>query len=145
MNILSIFCEIAIRRMPQNLSDHKSTMVQVMAWCRQATSHYLSQCCPKSLSPYGVTRPQWVKQQMKWCDLYFVQTLNSQQTPHYSPLRASYGIPWKGMARYIANPLFSVNYRHPIYDKPFADIVGHYRGDTTSNKLQLPCNEITIV
>ena len=32
-----------------------------MAWCRQATSHYLSQCWPRSLSPYGVTRPQWVK------------------------------------------------------------------------------------
>ena len=32
-----------------------------MAWCRQATSHYLSQCWPRSRSPYGVTRPQWVK------------------------------------------------------------------------------------
>ena len=43
--------------------DHtyvKSTVVQVMAWCRQATSHYLSQCWPRSMSPYGVTRPQWV-------------------------------------------------------------------------------------
>ena len=43
--------------------DHiygKSTLVQVMAWCRQATSHYLSQCWPRSLSPYGATRPQWV-------------------------------------------------------------------------------------
>ena len=41
-------------------SDGKSTLVQVMAWCRQATSHYLSQCWPRSLSPYGVIRPQWV-------------------------------------------------------------------------------------
>ena len=32
-----------------------------MAWCHQATSHYLSQCWPRPLSPYGVTRPQWVK------------------------------------------------------------------------------------
>ena len=31
-----------------------------MAWCCQATSHYLSQCSPISLSPYGITRPQWV-------------------------------------------------------------------------------------
>ena len=29
--------------------------------CRQATSHYLSQCWPRSLSPNGVTRPQWFK------------------------------------------------------------------------------------
>ena len=38
----------------------KSTLVLVMAWCRQATSHYPSQCCPRSLSPYVVTRPEWV-------------------------------------------------------------------------------------
>ena len=29
-----------------------------MAWCCQATSHYLSQWWPRSLSPYGVTGPQ---------------------------------------------------------------------------------------
>ena len=33
-----------------------------MAWCRQATSHYLSQCWPIYLSPYGVTRPQKIKE-----------------------------------------------------------------------------------
>ena len=27
-------------------TDDKSTLVQVMAWCRQAASHYLSQCWP---------------------------------------------------------------------------------------------------
>ena len=51
----------ALRWMPWDLTDDKSTLVQVMAWCRQATSHYLSQCWPSSMSPYGVTRPQWVK------------------------------------------------------------------------------------
>ena len=44
-----------------DLSDDKSTLVQVMAWCCQATSHYLNQCWPRSLPPYGITRPQWVK------------------------------------------------------------------------------------
>ena len=38
----------------------ESTLVQIMAWCHQATRHYLSQCWPRSLSPYGSTRPQWV-------------------------------------------------------------------------------------
>ena len=52
--------DIALRWMPLDLTDDKSTLVQVMAWCRQATSHYLSQCWPRSLSPYGATRPQWV-------------------------------------------------------------------------------------
>ena len=50
-----------LRWMPQDLTDDKSTLVQVMAWCRQTTSHYLNQCWPWSLTPYGITRPQWVK------------------------------------------------------------------------------------
>ena len=32
-----------------------------MAWCRQATSHYLNLCWSPSISPYGATGPQWVK------------------------------------------------------------------------------------
>ena len=52
--------EIALRWMPQGLTHDKSTLVQVMAWCHQATSHYLSQCWPRSMSPNGVTRPHWV-------------------------------------------------------------------------------------
>ena len=51
----------ALRWMPQALSNGKSTSVQVMAWCHQATSHYLSQCWPKFMLPYGIPRPQWVK------------------------------------------------------------------------------------
>ena len=50
----------ALRWMPQDLTDDKSTLVQVMVWCCQATSHYLSQCWVSSLSPYGVAKPQWV-------------------------------------------------------------------------------------
>ena len=46
--------------MPLDLTDDKSTLVQVMAWCPQAPSHYLSQCLPRPMSPNGVTRPQWV-------------------------------------------------------------------------------------
>ena len=57
-----ISCEIVLTWMPQDLTNDKSTLVQVMAWCHQATSHYLSQCWPSSLSPYGVIRPQWIKE-----------------------------------------------------------------------------------
>ena len=41
--------------------NNRSTLVQVMVWFRQAPSHYLSLQWCKNLSPYGVTRPQWVK------------------------------------------------------------------------------------
>ena len=44
-----------------NLSDWwrknlLSYLVHVMAWFRQATSQYLNQCWPRSISPHGVTR-----------------------------------------------------------------------------------------
>ena len=60
--------------MSLDLTYDKSTLVQVMAWCRQATSHYLSQCWPRSLTPYGVTRPQWVK----WWHYDMLSTLLAQ-------------------------------------------------------------------
>ena len=40
--------------------EYKSTLVQAMAWCRQATSRCLSQCWHTSISPRGITRPQWL-------------------------------------------------------------------------------------
>ena len=30
--------------MPQNLTDDKSTLLQIMAWCSHSTSRYLNQC-----------------------------------------------------------------------------------------------------
>ena len=53
-------CETALLWISLDFTDDQSTLVQVMAWCRQATSHYLSLCWPRSLSPYDITRPQWV-------------------------------------------------------------------------------------
>ena len=41
---LGTCCEISLMWMPQNLTNEKSTLIQVMAWCHQATSHYLGQC-----------------------------------------------------------------------------------------------------
>ena len=56
-----IFRRITFRWMTLGLTDDKSTLVQVMAWCRQATSHYLSQCWSSSMSPCGVIRQQPVR------------------------------------------------------------------------------------
>ena len=44
-----------------DLTDDKSTLVQVLVWCRQVTSNYLTQCWPRSMTSCGVTRPQWNK------------------------------------------------------------------------------------
>ena len=62
--------EIVLRWMPLDLTDDKSTLVQVMAWCHQASSHYLSQCWSRPMSPYGVTRPQWVKAKCSIVDFH---------------------------------------------------------------------------
>ena len=60
-----------------------------MAWCHQATSHYLSQCWTKSIWPYGVTRPWCVKLWGKprdWllCPLenQYWRSLNGQTVDH---------------------------------------------------------------
>ena len=47
-----------LRWVSQDHSNDLSTLIQVMAWGCQAPSHYLSQCWPRALPPYGVTRPQ---------------------------------------------------------------------------------------
>ena len=60
IDILSTSSKISLGWMPQNPTDGKSTLVQVMAWCYQATGYGLSQCWPRSLSPNGITRPEWV-------------------------------------------------------------------------------------
>ena len=53
-------CEFALIWMSLDFTDDQSTLVQVMAWCRQSTSHYLIQCWPRSLLPYGKNEPEWV-------------------------------------------------------------------------------------
>ena len=56
-----ISCGSAPIWMSLGFTDDQSTLVHVMDWCCQTTSHFLSQCWPRSLSPYCVTRPQRVK------------------------------------------------------------------------------------
>ena len=71
--------------MLHNFTDVKSTLVQVMAWCRQATSHYLIQCWARSMWPYGVTRPQWVNTLPSMNVIQYTST----RTPLHPPLPSS--------------------------------------------------------
>ena len=45
--------------MPQNIFDDTSTLVQVTAWWCQASSHYLSQCCPELCVPSHCLNQSW--------------------------------------------------------------------------------------
>ena len=73
--LTSTWCEIVFRWMPQNLVDGKSTFVQIMTWCRQVPSHYLNQCWLRSLSSWGVSGTQWVKQS-RWIRVNGIHDLN---------------------------------------------------------------------
>ena len=57
VKIMSTSYELALSWISQNTFDYKSTLLQVMAWCHQATSHNLSQRWPRSWvnMPYGIT------------------------------------------------------------------------------------------
>ena len=72
INILNTSCEITLKWMPQNTVDDNSTLVQVMARYRQATSHYLhswtnvDQALSGMDRPYGLTWPQGVKHIEEW-------------------------------------------------------------------------------
>ena len=46
---------------PKSPTGDLSTLVQVMAQCRQANSHYLNQFWFRSVLPLGITRPQCFK------------------------------------------------------------------------------------
>ena len=59
IGILKSSHDNALPWMPEVLTEDNSTLIQVMASCRQETGHCLSQCWLSALSPYGVSRPQW--------------------------------------------------------------------------------------
>ena len=99
--VLLIANDNALRCMPRDLTDDKSTLVKVMTWCRQATSHYLSQCWPSSMSPYGVTRPQWV--------------LNNIHCGYYCPVQMHL-IPQGPLSLTQINYEYAVDNITPMYD-----------------------------
>ena len=69
--------------MSTGLIDDQSRLVQVMAWCRKTTRHYLNLWRPRSLSSYGVTRPQWV---MGILELYCVMWSSDDSVFDIKPL-----------------------------------------------------------
>ena len=50
---------MALVRLSQDQSDDNWTFIKLMAWCYQATCHYVDPCWFKSIPPYGTSRPRW--------------------------------------------------------------------------------------
>ena len=80
-NLLShMYCSINFhepRWVVLDPTDDESKLVQVMAWCHQTTSHFLKQCWPRSMSPYGITRLQWDKADLH-SNFFIVECVTSQ-------------------------------------------------------------------
>ena len=99
-----ISCEIALIWMSLDFTDDQSTLVQVMAWCHQATSHYMSQYWPRSLLPYGVIKPQWVNGGVCWDYFWHDDVIKWKHFPRYWPFvrgihRSPVNSPHKGQWR----------------------------------------------
>ena len=60
--------------MPEDRVDSESALIEVMAWCRQASSHYLNQCWPIYPTPYGVIDPQWFHCLRKYKEITFLSS-----------------------------------------------------------------------
>ena len=115
--------ETALRWIPQDLTDEKSTLVQVTVWCSPATSHYLSQCWPRSMSPNGVTRPQWLKHWKCWsytkymCQFFIIVTTNWQACNGARP-SAGKGLTSKLAMILFLVPLITDHFKYNFLDLP---------------------------
>ena len=49
VDMLGIQINLTLEWMPEDLIHGQSTLIEVMAWCHSATSHYLNQCWPEFL------------------------------------------------------------------------------------------------
>ena len=112
-----ISCELTLRWMSLGLTDDKSTLVQVMAWCRQATSHYLSQCWPRSLSPYGVIGPHWVAYFWKCVQQYVMQyqhIMNNSILEQSNPTLVDALLGYLASAGWISTTFFGNGKQQPL-------------------------------
>ena len=79
IQFLNASCEIAPRWMPQNTFDGKSMLLQVTAWCCQATNHYLSQCWTRFMSllyMVSLGHNEWIIQRAGFCLPWWRPSMN---------------------------------------------------------------------
>ena len=74
--------------------NDKWILVQVLAWCHQAVSHHPSQCRPRSMSPYGVTRLLWLYPDSKvhGANMGPTWVLSVPDGPHIGPMNLAISV-----------------------------------------------------
>ena len=115
INGWGISFEIALIWMSLDSTDGQSKLVQVMAWCRQAASHYLVQRWTRSLLPYGVTRPELVKLKHATNSNIAMITFRLSWMGVPLPHSSAYNRPHSIYCRlYLYNGTFILSYTEPI-------------------------------
>ena len=126
-----MYCEITLRWMPENFYEGE---VSNGSSGHLATSHYMSQYWHRSMSPNGVTRPQWVNTlQSIWrSGPWFNIKMSSYQYRKFNFGDLHNGISYVGKTTslYWIRPQASVNeiYRYPILGchEIAHDVTGHF-------------------
>ena len=60
--IFKSYHQNALRWLQRGHTDDKSTLAQVITWCRQGTAHYLSRRWRRFMSSYGIIMPKWMNE-----------------------------------------------------------------------------------
>ena len=104
---------------------NEAILVQVMAWYCPATSHYQSQCWSRSTSPYGVTRPHWVKLKWKHEIAIFWNMLFLDPRIHIDIKRISYYL-YNSMVKHFSGIALTHSLQHNVLDIfPDYDVLVH--------------------
>ena len=72
------------------ITNEKSLLLQAMAWCGQATSHYLDQCWPRGLMLNGVIELQPLLSSLFFLTNYEKRPDNIGISNHSSVFKTSY-------------------------------------------------------
>ena len=91
-----------------------------MAWCHLAPSHYLSQCWPRSMLPYGGTRPQWVNDRCRYLHCSYPQRYHNLVISHWNILHINHLMQKRHNSRALALELYLFCIKPSIY---FTDII----------------------
>ena len=67
IEMVGVIIEILLKFASESSVDKKSTLVQLMAWCCRATSHYMTQSWQSHVMRYGITGLWYVLTEDEWC------------------------------------------------------------------------------
>ena len=120
--LLGVFIKDSHGTVPVGLTDDESPLVQVMAWCHQAPSHYLNQWWPCSLTHICVTVPLYVNSSHDKYPWYIIDDPSSLVWPWYRyPPRASHIHGQENWGKHVCHLVMCVP--KDINDKMFCCVI----------------------